>query len=806
MSGMQINFKQLREDPNKKGWVAIFDETDAELSSEQQLSQKRGGIGQDVSAATGFLKFTAGEASFEDVNSLKPNWLPDTIYSSDDIVQYRKLFFRCQTEHTSGVSFADDLIYWECLSDNGIIDYKANHGFQLYQPIYKHILPSTTHVVQFTTTGTTTWTVPDGVARVDVLLQGGGSGGSHGWTNNVDNIFGGSGGAAGVQRYYSNYKVTPGAEITVVVPSGGAGGYGTDNTAGTNPTNGGTAWFGDLNATGGIAPNNNYDSGGDNADYTAGSVSGGTQAGGAGSGGTNNAQNGGAGKYNSITGTNVCRGGGGAGSSRIGHPSGVGGVGGGGNPGVAGAANTGSGGGGKHKGTGGAGGSGVVIVRYQFTDTTWELSRSDENSTLASHVVIEKTVDLFLAVNAGMFECIDHQQGHPGEIKYTSDSTAGTVVDSPDQNIINPAFKIIDTNTLEVLTSGYLLNMPERRFNDWQLGRLYFVNSVVSYRGLVLRCHTGHTSNTGTVYSLGDDMQYWSISNSDGVIFNKPNHGFSLLTPVCETDTTWISAVADSTLTTLATHVVIDVGVNWFLAVKSGVYNIPMHGKTPGLYYCSESSAGQVTETPTNIWNPVYSVKNTNNIEIVVDQPVEDRTDVTNIDDGYKLIYSKVKSESTELSVSIPYDGEKYPNMRIIYKTKGFLPGGNNTLGLFGRIQFNGDSNSANYRSEYQRLYPSTDATGIPNNSPYYYASSKGIYLNAQSTGGYGLAIGDFNLKSGMNRIGFTQEFTKRASGTATRYLSHYGHEWINSAAPITSVEIIIDQFADAEIYIYGRP
>lgn len=797
---MQINIKQLKEDPTKKGWVAVFDETDAELSSEEFLAPTRGGLGQDLSNANGIVRMREGSAEFVELDTC-PIWAPGVNYTDINIVNYRNLLFRCVTPHTSSAQFSDDLSYWVCLDANTKIEFQEAHGFSLYQPVFKKIKTQTVVVQQFTTVGTTSWQVPANINRVDVLLQGGGSGGAHGWLNNADSVIGGSGGAAGVQRYYSNYKVTPLSNITITVPAGGAGGYGGVNSAGTNPTNGGTAYFGSLFATGGIAPNNNYDSGGDNADYTAGGVSGGTQAGGAGAGGTNNAQNGGAGKYNTITGTNVCRGGGGAGSTGFGYPNGVGGVGGGGNPGVSGVPNTGSGGGGKFKGTGGAGGSGVVIVRYIETNTAWYLAKADLETTLGTHVVLEKNADFMLLASGGEFVCQDHLQGLTNVVAYVSSSTAGTYTNTDDQTISNPMFRVIDPNNLQIFPFTFLRNR-QRIVNDWSVTTQYMSGNYVYLFNLLLQCTTTHTSTT----SIADDLDKWTVKKNGAVLGYKPSHGFTPLTPICLTPSGWVGAVADTAGSTLCTHVVILNSDDYFLADSSGVYETGVHGLTLGMQYTNEHTAGTLTSSPTSIYDPVLVARTSDTVEIVSTHPAEDRSDTTNIDDGFKLIYSKVKTEPVALNVSVPYDGEKYPNLKIVYRVTGFLPGGDNTTLSTCNVYPNNDTTTSNYRNEYMRVYPSSDVSGTPTSSPYYYASSPGFLLMSNNVGGYGLSISEINLITGMPRIGLVREFTKRASGVATRIVIYGGFEWINSASPVTSLTLTIPQYVAAEILIYGRP
>ena len=255
-------------------------------------------------------------------------------------------------------------------------------------------------VVTFTTPGTCTWVVPDGVTVLSqVLVVGGGGAGGR--------DVGGGGDAGGVVQL-TNQTVTPGESLTVVVGAGGASkttypysaasdgqpssilGYtalgggqgGSGSEPGANGGSGGGAGYSQgPEEVGGSAtqPAPGLGFGGGNA--ASSSAGGGGGAGGAGvsapvGGVPDQGGNGGAGIASRISGTlRYYAGGGGGGSGRVGTPtSGGSGVGGSGlradnGSGTVfatdGAANTGSGGGGgtKVSNDSGAGGSGVVIVR-----------------------------------------------------------------------------------------------------------------------------------------------------------------------------------------------------------------------------------------------------------------------------------------------------------------------------------------------------------------------------------------------------------------------------------------------------------
>ena len=184
----------------------------------------------------------------------------------------------------------------------------------------------------FTATGTCTYTIPDGVSFMDVLLVGGGgSGGSYG---------GGGGGGGGV-LYRTSYSVSPGSQINLTVGSGGTA----PSNGSSSGTNGSDTTFDSLTASGG---------GGGGAGGTGSASAGLSGASGGGGGVSTNAsvgaagQNtfnvindptrygnlGGSGGYSSST-YNVGGGGGGAGgggqngyySQNSGNNSGVGGIG-----------------------------------------------------------------------------------------------------------------------------------------------------------------------------------------------------------------------------------------------------------------------------------------------------------------------------------------------------------------------------------------------------------------------------------------------------------------------------------------------
>ena len=266
-------------------------------------------------------------------------------------------------------------------------------------------------VLQYKTTGTSTFKAPAGVTNVRVMvIAGGGAGGT-------DNA--GGGGAGGFIENTS-FTVTPGAATTVTVGAGGTatpapgsgkggsggnsifssltavggggGGYHGGNDGNSGGSGGGAG--GNMVASGGAGTAGQGNAGGGRTvTTTEGRNAGGGGAGGAGNNATTTAPGaGGAGKSSTITGATVTYAGGGGGAGRNDASNvvagAVGGSGGGGrgagSNGVAsaGTANTGSGGGGGANNpsnasdpvrSGASGGSGIVVVRFAtqtFPDPT----------------------------------------------------------------------------------------------------------------------------------------------------------------------------------------------------------------------------------------------------------------------------------------------------------------------------------------------------------------------------------------------------------------------------------------------------
>ena len=75
----------------------------------------------------------------------------------------------------------------------------------------------------FTSTGTSTWTVPDGVTQVSAVIVGAGGGGAGGHSGGTNDEEGGCGGGGGGLSY-GTFEVTPGETLTIIIGTGGNGG------------------------------------------------------------------------------------------------------------------------------------------------------------------------------------------------------------------------------------------------------------------------------------------------------------------------------------------------------------------------------------------------------------------------------------------------------------------------------------------------------------------------------------------------------------------------------------------------------
>jgi hypothetical protein len=274
--------------------------------------------------------------------------------------------------------------------------------------------------VEFKETGTQTWTVPEGVSEVDVFLVGGGGGGC-----------GRGGGGGGYTETYRGVDVSSGENVNIAVGDGGSncenGNYSQFKSSSYRVEGGKTAGFN--------KPSTNH--GGDGGSG-GGSGAGGTgcYGGKTGAGGSDGDDGGYGYNYNedqNIPGGNgqstttrafgesdgeLYAGGGGGASCSTSFSSG--GAGGGGDAGDYGGEdgepNTGGGGGAADAGTAGSGGSGIVIVKWNRTESESSGisicdSRGPFNECISdsSHIIGSKSFSIssiFQAKGTAVFEAL----------------------------------------------------------------------------------------------------------------------------------------------------------------------------------------------------------------------------------------------------------------------------------------------------------------------------------------------------------------------------------------------------------------
>ncbi len=276
---------------------------------------------------------------------------------------------------------------------------------------------TTADTTDYTTAGSYTFTVPEGVTEIQVEAWGGGGGGG-------DGLGRGGGGGGGGAYAKSVFTVSPAAEYSVVVGTGGAGaGSGTTFRGG----HGATSTFGTtmVIAVPGVAGagGSSGDQAGGGGGLAASSTGQVTTSGGSGGIGKNtNDAGGGGGGAGGVLGSGVngtdgnepvnFRGGnGGAGNGTFGGAGGPGGNAAAGEPGTSnarggggggggadafggGAAGAPGGGGGGGEEGGGAGGAGQVIVSYNI-DTYWETVVEDHSGNGNRATTTYDTIPVF---------------------------------------------------------------------------------------------------------------------------------------------------------------------------------------------------------------------------------------------------------------------------------------------------------------------------------------------------------------------------------------------------------------------------
>lgn len=240
-----------------------------------------------------------------------------------------------QTDSTSFSTISATLTLRPKLSDIPIYGNLKNSGVWNLKAAFKYIRSQYTPPgqVEFTTTGTQTWTVPVGITEISAVCIGGGGGGGGGESGRNDGVSGGAGGGLA----YGKISVTPGEVLTIVVGTGGNGGTSTNNGTAGGPSTisrGATVLLSGGGGNGGLARSTATVTGGTGSGTQltgsfAGGNSGGnstdTGSGGGGAGGYSGA--GGAGGTTGAGSSTAGDGGGGGGATNSGQGYGGGGTG-----------------------------------------------------------------------------------------------------------------------------------------------------------------------------------------------------------------------------------------------------------------------------------------------------------------------------------------------------------------------------------------------------------------------------------------------------------------------------------------------
>ncbi|WP_434510073.1 beta strand repeat-containing protein [Desulfitobacterium sp. AusDCA] len=193
--------------------------------------------------------------------------------------------------------FYDGINTWTYYTDPNLIPGNIKSGTSIFGVTGTYSATPSHGSQSWTTPGTYTWTVPDGVNRVLVGIYGaGGAGGPSGYNGN------GTGGGGGGAFGGASVNVTPGQQITVVVGVGGTTSDGGNSSFGSLTVDGGKA--GGYNHTpgaGGAAPTTGFligfpgGQGGSDFNWSSTGSGGGGSAGSSGDGTTASFQSGGSG-------------------------------------------------------------------------------------------------------------------------------------------------------------------------------------------------------------------------------------------------------------------------------------------------------------------------------------------------------------------------------------------------------------------------------------------------------------------------------------------------------------------------------
>ena len=310
-------------------------------------------------------------------------------------------------EQRNSVGYYRSVGVWDVVLSESQIEGLYNNGSGLAYPLSSEPEPEIVEVVIDSSNGTGSWSVPEGVFKVDVLLVAGGGGAGRGTTDTSEN---GGGGGAGGLVFIENWSVTSGSSLSYSVGAGGlasdwsgygysgsdtvfgnltalggggGGGYSGGNRDGIDGGSGGGAGGGSF---WGVAGSSTQPSTNDGYTNTGFGHDGASSTGGVGSGG-----GGGAGSAASLQTGGSCLNVWGSDYACGGHSQ---------SDGSSGAANTGSGGNAQaadSDAVGGDGADGIIVIRYTVADS-FVLTAVDAYDSAA--------VDFNATINGTVYESI----------------------------------------------------------------------------------------------------------------------------------------------------------------------------------------------------------------------------------------------------------------------------------------------------------------------------------------------------------------------------------------------------------------
>lgn len=187
--------------------------------------------------------------------------------------------------------------------------------------------------------------------------------------------------------------------------------------------------------------------------------------------------------------------------------------------------------------------------------------------------------------------------------------------------------------------------MSVNGISEWSSGVLYRVGANAIFMGLLFRCSVEHTS------AASFDLNNW-ITGSPYAIIGTATPAMATLQCVYSSGGVWRLGSPGSG-ETLPTHVVIYTSGTKFIAVSSGRYTIPAHGKSVGYYYAAQDG-GMSTTKGSPYEASVLDAIDSNTVSVMCNTPaVKYAAPVGGISYGREFTHS---FSNTSLTSPLKYD------------------------------------------------------------------------------------------------------------------------------------------------------